>query len=214
MLRADLHIHSEYSNDCVSKLEAIIRRCQVTGINCVAIADHGTANGALKMQKIAPFTVIVAEEIMTRQGEVIGMFLKETIPNNIPLAQAITRIHEQDGLVCIPHPFDRPNRSGLGGKVLENIANDIDIIEVFNSRSPLPWFSVTSRKFADGHGMAKSAGSDAHTLTEIGSTYIEMSEFTSKDDFLKTLKQGRIQGRMLNYLLFPGSLVARLRKII
>jgi len=53
MLKADLHIHTEYSMDCSTPLEKIISRCQELGINCIAIADHGTAEGALKMQKIA-----------------------------------------------------------------------------------------------------------------------------------------------------------------
>ena len=65
MLKADLHIHTEYSMDCSMPLEQVISRCLEVGINCVAIADHGTAEGALKMQDIAPFTVIVAEEILT-----------------------------------------------------------------------------------------------------------------------------------------------------
>ena len=75
MLKADLHIHTEYSMDCKMPLSQVIERCQQKGINCVAIADHGTVEGALKMQAIAPFKVIVAEEILTPHGEIMGMFL-------------------------------------------------------------------------------------------------------------------------------------------
>jgi predicted metal-dependent phosphoesterase TrpH len=166
------------------------------------------------MQRIAPFTVIVGEEILTPQGEVMGMFLKETIPSGIPLAEAIARIHEQDGLVCIPHPFDKPNRHGLGGKVLRQIIRDIDIIEVFNARSPIPWFSSTSRVFANKHEKAKSAGSDAHSLREIGTTYVEMPEFAGKDDFLSKLKEGKISGRITSPFILTGSLWARARKLV
>ena len=77
MLKADLHIHTRYSMDCQTPLEKIIERCQELGINCIAIADHGTAEGGLELQKIAPFKVIVAEEILTTHGEIMGMFLKE-----------------------------------------------------------------------------------------------------------------------------------------
>jgi len=209
MLKADLHVHSSYSFDCLSRPEAIVRQCRETGINCIAVADHGTAAGALQIQRLAPFPVIAAEEIMTEYGEVMGMFLKETIPGKIPLAEAISRIRRQDGLVCIPHPFDRPNRSGLGGKVLARIIDDIDIIEVFNARSILPYFSAKSLAFAEKHGKAKSAGSDAHTLKEIGATYVEMPEFNGKDDFLKALREGKISGRTINPLFFFGSLRAR-----
>jgi len=65
LLKADLHIHTEYSIDCNTPLEQVINRCLKIGINCIAIADHGTIEGALKMQSLAPFPVIVAEEILT-----------------------------------------------------------------------------------------------------------------------------------------------------
>ena len=106
MLKADFHIHTKYSMDCSNELEDIIKRCLKLGLNCIAIADHDAAAGALELQKIAPFKVIVAEEILTYDGEVMGMFLKERIASGIPIGKAIAAIKEQGGLVNIPHPFD------------------------------------------------------------------------------------------------------------
>ena len=57
-------VHTEYSMDCHTSLEDIITRCLEIGINCIAIADHDSVEGALKMQNMAPFKVIVAEEIL------------------------------------------------------------------------------------------------------------------------------------------------------
>ena len=94
-------------------LEKIIERCQKVGINCIALCDHGTAEGALKMREIAPFTVIVAEEILTPYGEIMGMFLEETIPSGLSVPETIARIRAQGGLVCIPHPFDTFRHSAL-----------------------------------------------------------------------------------------------------
>jgi len=65
MIKADFHIHTEYSVDSETPLPRIIERCLELGINCIAISDHGTIEGALELQKKAPFTVIVAEEIRT-----------------------------------------------------------------------------------------------------------------------------------------------------
>jgi predicted metal-dependent phosphoesterase TrpH len=214
MLKADLHVHSIYSCDSINKPEDIIRQCMETGINCIAVADHGTAEGALILQKTAPFKVIAAEEVMTQYGEVMGMFLKESIPNKIPFTEAVSRIRKQDGLVCIPHPFDKPNRHGLGRKMLERFIDDIDIIEVFNARSPLPWYSKKSLAFAEKYQKAKSAGSDAHTIMEIGSTYIEMPEFAGKQDFLSALDKGTIHGKTTNPFVMLGSSWARIRKVI
>ena len=212
MLKADFHIHSQYSFDSTNALDKIIKRCQKIGINCIAIADHGTAEGALKIRNIAPFPVIVAEEILTPEGEIMGMFLQETIPTNIPLIEAIDRIKQQGGLVNIPHPFDKYNRAGLGRKVMENIINDIDIIEVFNARSPLPFSSSAALTFARQHNKAQSAGTDAHTIHEIGNTYIVMPEFKDKSDFLNALKLGNIHRKMSGPFVHFGSIWARIKR--
>ncbi|TET17711.1 MAG: PHP domain-containing protein, partial [Dehalococcoidia bacterium] len=164
MLKADLHIHTKYSTDCNTSLEQIINRCLETGINCIAIADHGTIEGALKMQSIAPFPVIVAEEILTSHGEIMGMFLKEGIPSGLPAEQTMSRIKAQGGLVSIPHPFSIFRLSALDSGLIEELVEQIDIIEVFNSRSLLHRSSAKAQIFAQKYGIPGSAGSDAHTL--------------------------------------------------
>jgi len=195
LLKADLHIHTQYSMDCQTPLDKIISRCQELGINCIAIADHGTAEGALKMQEIAPFKVIVAEEILTTEGEIMGMFLKETIPSGITPQEAVKRIREQDGLVNIPHPFEKIRGSALKDRVIDEIAGDIDLMEVLNSRSPFPANTSKARAFAAKHGIPGGAGSDAHSIYEIGNAYVEIPDFNGKDEFLKALAQGEIHGK-------------------
>jgi predicted metal-dependent phosphoesterase TrpH len=192
MLRADLHIHTEYSMDCSTPLEDIIKRCQETGINCIAIADHNSVEGALKMQELAPFPVIVAEEILTPNGEIMGMFLSERIPSGVTVEEAISGIKAQGGLVCLPHPFDTFRGLRLDGKKLEELAEQIDVIEVFNARSQFASCSKKAQSFAEKYDIPGSAGSDAHSSDEIGNTYIELPEFKDRDDFLKALKKGNI----------------------
>jgi predicted metal-dependent phosphoesterase TrpH len=212
LLRADLHVHTEYSVDCNTPLEKIVSRCLKIGINCIAICDHGTAEGALRMREIAPFTVIVAEEIMTPDGEIMGMFLEKTIPSGLPVKEVISQIRAQGGLVCIPHPFDILRFSALRNKVIDEIVNQIDIIEVFNSRTVFPQHSAKALAFAIKHGITKSAGSDAHTINEVGNAYVEMPEFNGKDDFLKALEKGKIIGHITNPFIHFASAWTKLRK--
>ena len=213
MLKADLHIHTAYSMDCAVSLERVIERCLEIGINCVAIADHGTAEGALKMQEMAPFKVIVAEEILTPFGEIMGMFLKETIPSGLSVAETIARIKAQGGLVNIPHPYDTLRPSALKNSVLEELADKIDAVEVFNARSIVRKNNTRARLFAQKHGIAQSAGSDAHTLSEIGNAYVEMPEFDGKDEFIRALADGKIFGRGASPVVHVGSVWARVKKI-
>jgi predicted metal-dependent phosphoesterase TrpH len=211
LLKADLHLHSKYSMDCNTPLEKIIERCQEVGVNCIALCDHGTAEGALRMRELAPFKVIVAEEVLTPYGEIMGMFLEETIPSGISVEETISRIRAQGGLVCIPHPFDTFRESAMKGHVLEEIANQIDILEVLNARGILARDSKKAEAFAAKHGLVRSAGSDAHTLREIGNAYVEMPEFEGKDDFLEALKKGKISGHRSNPLIHFASLFNRIK---
>ena len=198
--------------DCNTPLDKIISRCLETGINCIAVSDHGTAEGALKIQSIAPFRVIVAEEILTPHGEIMGMFLKETIPSGLPVEETISRIKAQGGLVCIPHPFDAWRQSALNGHIIETIVKQIDIIEVFNARAVLQRYSNKALDFARKYGIPGSAGSDAHTLNEIGDAYVEMPEFNGRDDFLKALEEGKIFGSRTSPLVHFSSSWTRLKK--
>ncbi len=211
MFKADLHIHSQYSMDCMTPLEKIIERCLKLGINCIAIADHGTAEGALKMQEMAPFRVIVAEEVLTEHGEIMGMFLKETIPSGLSVAETIARIRAQGGLVNIPHPFETIRGSALKPKVIDEIADQIDLVEVLNSRSPFPANSNKAKEFAQKHGIPGGAGSDAHTVIEIGHAFVEMPAFEGRDDFLKSLAQGRIGGRRSSMMMHLYSTWAKMK---
>ena len=212
MLKADLHTHTCYSPDSDNSLDNIIRQCLKKGIDCLAVCDHGTTEGALKLQAIAPFKVIVAEEILTPHGEIMGMFLKETIPSLITPQEAIKRIREQDGLVCIPHPFDKFRSSAYQGINLEAIKTDIDIIEVYNART-LPFQNrKQALEFAVNSNFRQSAGSDAHAISEIGVTYIEMPDFNDKEGFLKSLEQGKITGRSSSPLVHFVSIKNKLMK--
>jgi hypothetical protein len=216
MLKADLHMHTRYSFDCTTTPEAIVKRCPKLGINCVVVADHGTIEGALRLKEIAPFRVIVAEEILTPLGEVMGMFLTEQIPSNISVDEAIKRIKAQKGLVCLPHPFDHMRGiNDRGFKQIMALLPEIDVIEVFNSRAMrLGRSNARALAFANEHRMLQSAGSDAHTPGEIGHAYVEMPEFDDIDSFRRSLAEGRIHGRHTCPMIHVVSTLSTLRKRI
>lgn len=213
MLNADLHVHSWRSVDSYMSYDQLIKACQTKGIDCIGLSDHGTTRGARDLARIAPFKVIVCEEIMTPYGEIMGMFLNEDIPNNISVEDTIRRIREQNGLVCIPHPFDRVRPSAFRNlKKLENIMDEVDIIEVFNSRSLYPGIGKKSIELAQRFHKVMSAGSDAHSPAEIGYVHIAMEDFNNNIEFLDSLSKAKIDGRKSNVLLHLVSTTARLRK--
>ncbi|MDH5363783.1 MAG: PHP domain-containing protein [Dehalococcoidia bacterium] len=216
MIKADLHVHTCYSVDCNTPLEGIVDQCLKIGLNCLAVADHNTISGALKLREIAPFKVIIAEEIMTSMGELIGLFLSEEVPKGLSPEETIARIKSQGGLVGIPHPYGRPPsllaRSRRNNLLSPEIVSQVDIIEVLNSRNFFPNSSSKAWRLALKYKLPASAGSDAHTLGEIGRAYVEVPEFNSPTDFLDSLSRGKISGHRSNPLVHFASIWAKVNK--
>ncbi|MCX5903302.1 MAG: PHP domain-containing protein [Proteobacteria bacterium] len=189
-LKIDLHVHTSHS-PCsaflpVRKIEQIALK---RGLHGVAITDHNTIAGALELKSLArQIKVIVAEEIKTREGEIIGYFLSEKIPAGLPVQETIREIRRQGGLVSIPHPFDTLRTSRITREALEEIIADVDMIEVFNSRDV---FQKTDMEFVEESkkcGVIPVVGSDAHQPWEIGRSYAIMDEFETPQDFLAALR--------------------------
>ncbi len=214
MIKADLHIHTAYSPDATTSLDQVVSRCLKLGINCIAVTDHNTILGALRVREMAPFPVIVGEEINTCSGEIIGYFLTEEIPPRLPAEETVRRIKEQGGLVCIPHPFDRLRFSALRRQTLEMILPQVDIIEVFNSRVLLPRHNLRALHFAQENGLLLSAGSDAHVPSEIGRAYVAMPEFNDKEEFCQALAQGVVIGKSASPWVHLWSTLVRLNKAL
>ena len=207
-------MHTCRSKDSTSSPQKIVQQCLDTGINCLAVTDHDTISGALEVERIAPFTVIVGEEIMTTGGEIIGLFLKEQIaPHQSPEATAAS-IRNQGGLVCIPHPFARFRpHSRIKADALERIASDIDLVEVFNSRTFLLKDSARALEFAREHGFPGTVGSDAHVEREVGRAYVEMPEFSGVEEFPEALRQGRTFTRKTSVIIHFYNIRNRMVKL-
>lgn len=211
-MKADFHIHTCYSMDCEMELKDIIERCQKMEIDCVAITDHGTVEGALKMKEIAPFKIIVGEEVLTDYGEIMGMFLKETVPSNISVDEAISRIKDQGGLVCLPHPFDPLRGLAMELEEVDKLAPRVDIVEVFNARSPTNSTADKALDYALRHKIPATAGSDSHTLGEIGRTFVEIDDFDTPDQLLEVLKHGRISRHKASIFVHIFSTITKIKR--
>lgn len=179
-MRIDLHCHSEASPDSSSPFEEIPGRCLEKGISVQAITDHNLIWGAQKLQEYVreredlPLTIIVGEEISTSEGELIGLFLNEKIEAGLSPEETVAAIKGQGGLVLLPHGFDPLKRWHLRIEARKKIAASIDIVETFNSRISRPYWNRAAMKWAEERNVAMSAGSDAHTVADIGNAWVEV----------------------------------------
>jgi predicted metal-dependent phosphoesterase TrpH len=212
LFKADFHIHSQFSGDCSTTLEQIIQTCQKKKINCIALTDHNEVDGALKLKEIAPFYVIVGEEILTTSGEIMGLFLTQKVPRALSIDETIKRVKDQGGLLCAQHPFDKFRSDALQADVMEKIKDRLDMVEIFNARTPLKRTSDMAGQFARANNFPATAGSDAHAAYEIGNAYVELPDFKNQKDFLSALAQGKVFGHKASPLTHFSSIWSRLRK--
>ncbi len=212
MLRVDLHMHTHFSPDSLVSPERLVARCQKVGLSCIAVTDHNTTEGARVVKDIAPFLVIVGEEVRTSEGEVTGLFLTETIPEGLSIGETARRIKDQDGLVSIPHPFDRFRGEVISRRGLDEVVQYADIVEVFNARNNLSADDRKALDFAREHGLLTSGVSDAHTTMELGRTYVEMPDFDgTPEGFKLALAQGKIVGRRTSPLIHVVTSLTKIR---
>jgi predicted metal-dependent phosphoesterase TrpH len=194
-VRVDLHSHTMWSGDSTTTAEELVEAVVASGIDVLCITDHNTIKGARQLAGRLPCRVIVGEELRTHAGELIGLFLIEHLPFGTPPEEAAQQIREQGGLVYVPHPFD-PMRRNLATRELEALteAGLIDAIEVLNAKTSLEHLNERAAAFAEEHGLAAGAGSDAHVPEALGAAYVEMPDFDGPGDFLAKLRLGRVVG--------------------
>lgn len=208
--QVDLHVHTCYSPDSLMRLDQVVAAVARRGLGALAITDHNAIDGALALAKVAPFPVIVGEEIDTGDGEVIGLFLHEFIAPRLGPHETVRLIKQQGGVVYVPHPFDS-HRFPLRELVLEALVPQIDLIEVLNARVNRSAFNARAQTFARQHNLPGGAGSDAHTPGEIGRAYVAMEPFVGREDFLSGIARATVGGGVSG---FHVHLLSTLAKVI
>jgi len=211
-MKIDLHCHSEASFDCVVALPALLDRAQRNGIHVQAVTDHNEVWGAQKLQAIADTrrggdpevpVIIVGEEVSTREGEIIGLFLSERIPRDLSPEETVLRIKAQGGLVLLPHGFDPLKKHRLKPEAVARVAEQIDIVEVFNARVSRRRWNRAAVTWAEARGVAQSAGSDAHTLADVGDAWVETprADVSTPEGLMSAVRAGTVSGRWTHPLV-------------
>jgi predicted metal-dependent phosphoesterase TrpH len=174
----DPHIHT-LASDGISDVEAILEAAIARGLDAIGIADHERIDAALAARAIAegrglPIEVVVGEEISTRNGHLVGLWLTKRIRPWHSMKRSIAMIHEQGGLAIIAHPLPPYPLCASEGTIrrLMDEADPIyhpDALEGFNPTTARMRWSRKAPALAEELGIAAVAGSDAHQAARVGS---------------------------------------------
>lgn len=189
MYKIDLHTHSIASPDggiTLQQYQAILRS---RTLDAIAITDHNRIDFALDARAKLGDRIIVGEEIMTREGEIIGLFLSTVIPSGLPLSETIELIKQQGGIVYVPHPFET-YRSGIHPQVLESVQDAIDLIEICNGRAITQQRNKQALVWAKLNNKPGCASSDAHGKGGLGTTYTAFKALPSQANIIKLARLG------------------------
>ncbi len=194
----DLHMHTNHSHDCSIEPAELVGHAESEGLGAIAVTDHNVFSGALETVELArgrDLIVIPGEEVKTdRDGEVIGLFLHEEIPRGMTFTDTVAAIREQEGIVYVPHPFDRMH-SIPSPATLHHHLPEIDVLEVYNARLLFDAYNDEALRFATKYGLLAGAGSDAHVLQGVGTGALRMRRFDGPEEFLLSLRSASVLRR-------------------
>jgi len=176
--KADLHMHSTYS-DGIGTIEQILDYIQnKTDLDVVALTDHDVIEGALRMRDLWQrgnyrFDFLVGEEVSTKEGHLLGLFLEKLVPQGLSMERSIELIHEQGGLAIIAHPLHPLFKHSCSRETMDRIHNTNDVwfdaVETWNaSFCGIYANQQAMRANRLVYGLPEVGNSDAHTLNGIG----------------------------------------------
>jgi len=193
--KADLHIHSNYSDGRPTIEEILDYVEHKTDLDVIAITDHNTIDGAyfakqLMEKKRYRFQLVIGEEISTVEGHLLGLFLTKPIPAKTKLDDAIRDIHKQGGIAIVPHMFEDTRMigdknitmDGIGMKNLLKEKKNIDGVEIINATPTLSAENIKAALINNSYVLkAETGSSDAHIVEAIGKGYTAFEGKTAQE---------------------------------
>lgn len=184
-LKIDLHVHTTESHDAHTRREdlpAIIKGRELDG---VAVTEHNKFDPP----KVDALT-LPGVEISSQDGHIIALGVRENIPARLPADETIRRIHSQDGIAIIPHPYDpvcqcvKISRLKTTPDAVETVNADALSFHISN------WLA---RRDAEAFKLPQVGGSDSHIPETIGDAYTLVDASSSSiGDILDAIRSGRV----------------------
>jgi len=185
-LKLDLHVHTNRSNDAVTLITDIPTACLRSKVDGIAITDHNL----LATDKPNGILAICGVEVSSREGHILGLGLKSAVEKDQSAEATIRQIHENEGVVVIPHPYDW-FRSSVKLHLLRERPDAIEVINASSLFHWVPWRKA--RDYARRENLPTVGGSDSHFQDTIGRAYTQVQAQTSDErSVLEAIRRGLV----------------------
>jgi predicted metal-dependent phosphoesterase TrpH len=211
-IKADLHVHTIYSNDSLITPKDLVYFAKKNGLNAVAVTDHNRVEGALKIAKETDFLIIPGIEINSAAGHIVALNVREVIPKGLSALETVERIHAVGGVAVACHPYVL-----FKGCLGNNVCTEFDAIEVINARAVPFNRSVRKAKEAAEHfHLSSVGGTDAHYGPQIGYGHTIIEAEPDVDAIAKAIVDGHCQaaGKPVPAILNLQQQFQRLRRMV
>jgi len=196
-MRLDLHIHSQFSPDSDSPIEAILKRAQEVGLDGIAVTDHNSVQSFFAASKLAEdleldLTIIPGAEISTSEGHLIALGTRSLMPSGLSAVETIERAHNDGGIAVASHPC------AILRKGIRNLkVKRLDALEAFNSKSLFGFSNYLATRSARKLNLGVTGGSDSHKVETVGFGYTEVNiaNGADVDQILRAIKEGKSQAK-------------------
>ena len=213
LIKADLHVHTTYSEDSLITPKDLVYFAKKRGLNAVAVTDHNQLEGAYKIAKETDFLIIPGMEVSSSDGHIVALNVHELIPRGFNAVETVERIHWAGGVAIACHPYVY-----FKGCLRERVCESFDAIEVINARAfPFKNSVKKAQETADRLGLSRVGGTDAHYGPQIGYSYtvIEAAD-ASSEAIAKAIVDGHCQpfGQAVPLLLNVEQQGLRIKRMV
>lgn len=190
MLKCDFHVHTIFSKhpllskfrliDGLDSPEEMIKQAKIVGLDVIAITDHNVLLGKNKSEYLSKkyeIIVISGVEVSIGKKEYIALGI-DKIPSMKSISEISEEVHEQNGILIAPHPFDP---FGRGFKDFEYF----DAIEVLNG------MGGNYNNKIQKNGKAELGCSDSHSKIKLGYVYTEVDSEPNIESIFHAIRKGK-----------------------
>ncbi|MFH1668884.1 MAG: PHP domain-containing protein [Candidatus Woesearchaeota archaeon] len=224
----DLHFHTKYSLDAVSRIPTAIKKAEKKGFG-FAITDHNTVKGVISSYRLRKHALIIPGiEVTCKNGnhilayfyahteleEFFEKMIKPHLKKNpfftdLSLSEVIDSTTDYNCVTCAPHPFAPGAVSMKNTGVSKVIEKKLDAIEVLNGYN-LRQRNMKAIYWASKLNKGVTGGSDGHSTFELGNV-LTLTHSTDIDNIFNEIKRNKamVMGREENMVLKAMNTVSK-----